>query len=138
MAYMSKEKKAVIAAALKGIIPSGWKWSLRINDHSTLVLTIAAAPIDLVAASLRIENATRARNGEPMLRATYTDLNPYYLGNYFSGDLLALFERIKAAMNTGNWDRSDSMTDYFDVGHYIGLYLGRWDKPFRVLAKEAA
>jgi hypothetical protein len=34
-------------------------------------------------------------------------------------------------MNTGNWNRSDIMTDYFDVGHYIDLTFGTWDKPFQ-------
>ena len=31
-------------------------------------------------------------------------------------------------MNVGNHDNSDPMTDYFDVGWYISVNLGRWDK----------
>src|SRR5690606_40972107 len=41
-----------------------------------------------------------------------------------------VMERIVAALNTGNWDRSDIQTDYFDVGHYVDLRIGTWDKPF--------
>ena len=52
----------------------------------------------------------------------------------FSGDLLATFEAICAAMNLGNHDNSDPMTDYFDVGHYISISIGAWTKPFKVVA----
>jgi hypothetical protein len=34
------------------------------------------------------------------------------------------------ALNCDNYDNSDSMTDYFDVGHYVDLNIGKWDKPF--------
>jgi hypothetical protein len=36
-------------------------------------------------------------------------------------------------MMTGNHDRSDSQTDYFDVGWYIEIQFGQWDKPHRTL-----
>ena len=42
MAYVSKEKKQKIAAALKTVMPKGWRWSLAINHGSTLILTIAS------------------------------------------------------------------------------------------------
>lgn len=31
-----------------------------------------------------------------------------------------------------NHNRSDSQTDYFDVGHYTSINLGSWNKPFVV------
>jgi len=37
-------------------------------------------------------------------------------------------------MNEGNHDNSDIMTDYFDVGWYISVRLGKWDKPYVVNA----
>jgi hypothetical protein len=33
-------------------------------------------------------------------------------------------------MNIGNHDRSDSQTDYFDVGFYTDISIGRWDTPY--------
>lgn len=53
MAYVSKEKKQKIAAALKTVMPKGWRWSLAINHGSTLILTIASAPVDLMAEAMR-------------------------------------------------------------------------------------
>lgn len=133
MAYVSKECKQSAAAALKAAIPKGWRWSLSVRNHSTLVLTIASAPVDLHANRA----AARAALGlEP--RAAHNDVNTYWLAEQFTGDVLATMEAIKAAMNIGNHDRSDSMTDYFDVGWYTEVVLGRWNKPFVVTAPKAA
>jgi len=33
-------------------------------------------------------------------------------------------------MNIGNFDKSDAQTDYFHVGWYMSVNLGKWDKPY--------
>jgi len=33
-------------------------------------------------------------------------------------------------MNIGNFDKSDVQTDYFHVGWYMSVNLGKWDKPY--------
>lgn len=52
MAWMNHERKAALAAGLKKVMPKGSKYSLAVRHHSTLVLTISKAPIDMVAHSL--------------------------------------------------------------------------------------
>lgn len=126
MAYMSQEKKATIAAELKKVIPSSWKWSLAVRHHSSIRLVISAAPIDLIGEHIKNEYITG--------KETYLQLNEYHLEHAYKGELLAIFTKIKEALNIGNWDKSDIMTDYFDVGHYVDLHIGRWDKPFQVLS----
>jgi hypothetical protein len=37
-------------------------------------------------------------------------------------------------MMVGNHDKSDVMTDYFNVGWYIDINIGKWDKPYKVAA----
>ena len=132
MAYMNQEKKARIAATLKTVIPPTWKWSLGVRNHSTIVLTIASAPVDLCAESLRVYNDSyRAqRDGEKTAPDAAFDLNPYHPDLSFDGELLETFKKILAALNLDNYDRSDAMTDYFDVGHYVSVSIGRWNKPF--------
>jgi phenolic acid decarboxylase len=44
MAYVNQEKKAKI---LKKVMPKGWKYSLAVRNHSTIVCTIKSAPVDL-------------------------------------------------------------------------------------------
>lgn len=129
MAYMNQEKKAAIAADLKTVIPSEWKYSLSVRHHSTIVLTIASAPFELIKAmkpSQWFDPAT----------ATWIDVNPYHYREHFADECVAdVFDRIFAALNKGNHDRSDSHTDYFDVGWYVEVCLGRYNKPFVCTAK---
>jgi hypothetical protein len=49
-------------------------------------------------------------------------------------DITAIFEKISDALNLDNFDKSDSMTDYFHVGHYVDINVGKWNKPFKVVA----
>jgi hypothetical protein len=32
--------------------------------------------------------------------------------------------------NQWNWDKSDPMTDYFDINYYFNFSVGKWDKPY--------
>jgi hypothetical protein len=42
-------------------------------------------------------------------------------------------QEIMPLMNAGNHDRSDIQTDYFDVGWYVDVNIGRWDRPYQVI-----
>jgi len=121
MAYMNQEKKRKIAAELKKAIPSDWKYSLGVDNHSTIVLTIQSAPVDLLS-SIEDSDSNHDR--------TYLQLNHYYPQNRYEGAVLQTMRAIIKALNLDNYDRSDSMTDYFDVGHYVNINIGRWNKPF--------
>lgn len=116
MAYMNQEKKAKIATKLKEVVPKSWKYTLGVRHHSSIVMTIKSAPVDL-------------SNGKG-----YVQVNTYYPDSYYSGKTLQTIRDIISALNEGNHDRSDIMTDYFDVGWYVDLNVGRWDKPFVVSA----
>lgn len=120
MAFMNQEKKAAIVAELKKVMPKDWKYSLRVKHHSSITLTILSAPVDLIGLHAQKSQWT---NG-------YIQLNQYYLERQYSGDVLAVLTAIRGAMNTGNWDKSDIQTDYFNVGHYAYIHIGKWDKPF--------
>jgi len=37
-------------------------------------------------------------------------------------------------MMIGNHNNTDLMSDYFDVGWYISINVGKWDKPYEVTA----
>lgn len=121
MAYMNQERKSILAAALKKVVPTGWKYTLAVRHHSTIVMTITEAPVDLIAEI----NAS----GQPRDAVGHTSINPYRFDKAF-GPSLPTIKAIFAALNTGNHDNSDVMTDYFDVGWYVDVNIGRWDKPF--------
>jgi hypothetical protein len=121
MAYMSQEHKAEIAKLLKEVVPKDWKYSLKVHHHSTLICTVWSAPVDVLGLV------------EPPLRSeTHYNVNTYWYKDHIKDEALReQVGKIIDAMNQGNWDRSDHMTDYFDVGHYIDLTFGNWEKPFQ-------
>lgn len=125
MAYVNQQKKAKITAALKNAVPKGWKYSLAVRHHSTIVMTIRSAPVDLLKiACSKYQTPDRE----------YTEVNNYHLNHHFEGELLDTFGNILKALNTDNFDESDSQIDYFHVGHYVNLRIGAYDKPFKVAA----
>ncbi|OCX76816.1 hypothetical protein A6O26_20755 [Acidithiobacillus thiooxidans] len=124
MAIMTQEKKATIATELKKFMPKDWKYSLSVRHHSEIVMIIRSAPIDLLEAS-GLAGDKECRVSRYFRPAELFPKNP---------ELAELFGKIKDALNLGNYDKSDVMTDYFDVGHYVDLRIGKWDKPFQIAA----
>lgn len=121
MAYMSQEHKAQIAALLKPVMPKDWKYSLKVENHSSIICTVRSAPCDVLG-----------KAGVELHGRAFYDVNPYWYKDHIQDpELREVVGKIIDVLNTGNWNRSDIMTDYFDVGHYIGLTFGTWDKPFQ-------
>lgn len=127
MAYVSKEKKQKIAAALKTVMPKGWRWSLAINHGS-----IASAPVDLMAEAMRVYNDSYRADRDGKMTAPATHMQADCSPEMYFDSSLDLFRAIRAALNIDNYDNSDIHTDYFDVGHYTHINIGRWNKPFVV------
>ncbi len=120
MAYMNQEKKVKIAAALKKVVPADWKYTLGVDNHSTIVMTITSAPVNLLA---------KAQANSEYVKDNF-QVNQFYPEKSFDGRTLETVMKILDALNLNNHDNSDIMTDYFDVGHYVNLNIGRWNKPF--------
>ena len=57
-------------------------------------------------------------------------VHEYHYQSHYDGTALAFLSEVIPAMGIGNHDRSDSQTDYFDVGWYVHVNIGKWDKPF--------
>ena len=137
MAYMNQERKALIVAALKAIPEiADWKYSLRVRNSSTIVMNIRQADMDLLE-GWRIGGYQAWSNDNANPSVTNAQVNNYYLDRQFEGKRLEVMTKVVAALNLralgeegGNWDKSDSMTDYFNVGWYVDVNIGQWDEPF--------
>jgi hypothetical protein len=118
---MSQEKKAKIAPAVKAILKKyNVKASLAVRNHSTLVLNVKQGPIDFVKDFGNPEDA--AKFG--------IQVNPYWYHEHFVGESKEFLTEVITAMNVGNHDRSDIQSDYFDVGWYVDVNIGKWNKPY--------
>lgn len=118
MAYFTKEDKAVVAAKLKEFMPAGWKYSLSVKDDSIVKMTISEAPLNL----------------EDITTEEYLDVNTRHASKQFANDQHKdLIVKIIEALNTDNYNESDSQSDYFDVGHGVELSFGTYKKPFKTV-----
>ena len=113
MAYMNQEKKKTLAPKIKEILKKhNMKGTLSVDNYSTLNLNLKSGSIDFG-----------------------TDrINEYWYKDHFSDnpEALAFLSDVIPAMNNGNHDNSDIMTEYFDVGWYVSVNLGRWVKAYIV------
>ena len=117
MAYITTEQVKEIRNNIKVKFPTkkGWKFSVRRNHYSEISVEIMKSPIDLL-------DGENHSNG-------YIQVNSFYPENYKHGNI---FETITKIAMDGNFDKSDIMTDYFHVGWYYSLSVGKWDKPFEL------
>jgi hypothetical protein len=131
MAYMSQEKKAKIAPKVKSILKRfGVKGSLAVRNHSTLVLNIKSGTLDFIGDyNNTIQNDRSPWRG--VAAQTYIQVNTYHYRDHFGDKTIKRFlDEVIRAMNVGNHDNSDSQTDYFDVGWYVDVNIGKWNKPY--------
>ena len=113
MAYMSQEKKKALMPNIKAVLKKyNMKGSVSVKDHIALVVTLSAGAIDF------------------NLSGGYEQVNPYYIREQYPEKAAQFLTELKAAMNDGNHDKSDPQIDYFCVGWYITIHIGRYDKHY--------
>lgn len=134
MAFMNQERKAEIAKNLKTVVPKDWKYTLKVDHHAVIVMTIRRGPESL----MMVPSHWETLRPDPQYIETglsekpYRSINVYHWRDAFIPELHETIGKIMAALNNGNWDKSDVMTDYFNVGWYVELHIGDWDKPFEI------
>jgi hypothetical protein len=139
MAYMSQEKKKELAPKIKTVLKKyGMKGTIGVNNHSTLVVKIKEGKLD-VFGNYNAKNLEDHPDGldhygmEITHASDCMNVNPYWLDSNYTGEVLEFLKELVTAMNDGNHDNSDIMTDYFDVGWYIDINIGLWNKPYKLL-----
>ena len=132
MAYMNQEKKAIIASKLKPVFKKyGVKGSLKVNNHSTIVLTVKSGKIDFIKNyNSTVENRPGGfRNGSAAEK--YLNINPYWYHEHFSGKSKEFLTEALAALKGADWyDESDGSIDYFNTAYYVDINIGKWNKPY--------
>jgi hypothetical protein len=135
MAYYSQDKKAVAGPKIKALLKKyGLKGSLSVRSNSTVILTIKSGKIDFIGDINRTCGADQyqvQRGFQPITRGC-SDVNPYHYKSHHSGKALAFITEAMSILNSGNHDNSDIMTDYFDVGWYTAIKIGKWNAPYIV------
>jgi len=137
MAYMSQENKKSLAPEIKAICKKyNVKATLAMRHMSTLILNIKSGEIDFLGPYNENLKRDCELRGVEYTPATHIDLLPWWAERaYGPGKIVDFTKEVWAAMHKGNHDNSDVMTDYFDVGWYVDISVGQWDKPYILEAK---
>lgn len=133
MAYMDQKKKALIAPAIKALLNAyNLKGSLSVDNHSTLNLNIKSGKLDFIGDFNDIQ-MTRP-DWQRIVAKGSLSVNTYCVEDHYSGEVKDfLVKAINALKSAGWYDNSDIMTDYFDVAYYFRIYVGKWDRPYKLL-----
>lgn len=132
MAYMSQERKAQLAPAIKAALNKyGLKASIAVRHHSTLVVNIRAGRLDFIRNYNETVNNVRGHLlPSDRLAQGSLSINPYWYQDHFTGECKNFLVELFQAMNAGNHDRSEIQYDYFDVGWYTDVNIGNWNRPY--------
>ena len=137
MAYFNQERKQQKSPAIKAILKKyGVKGSLAVRNHSTFVLNIKSGSIDFIENYIKTDANKHYGNKMSQDQIDYIrnnkalDVNPYWYQEHYTGKALSFLKEVFKAMNAGNHDNSDIQTDYFDVGWYVDVNIGQWNKPY--------
>lgn len=136
MAYVSKEMKAKAAPVIKALLKKyGLKGSLSVRNHSTLTLTVSQGAIDFIGNfNSTCQRQPRYNDRQFIPAEKSIQVNTYWAHEHFSGKAAEfLGKAIQALKGPDYFDESDAMTDYFHCSHYIGINIGRWDKPYALV-----
>lgn len=129
MAYMNQERKKALSTGIKSVFKKyGVKGTIAVRNHMVLVANIKSGPIDFIGNyNKTVDSKYHAASGN-------IDVNPYWFQDHFSGRAKDFLKELFSAMNEGNHNNSDIQTDYFDVGWYVDVNIGNWNKPYTLEA----
>lgn len=112
MAYFSQEMKKTVAPKIKEVLKKyDMKGSLCVRNHTSVVFTVKSGPIDFGTSSS-------------------ITVIPARIGMEFNGKARDFLNEIYTILMDGNHNDSDPQTDYFDVGWYVDIHIGDWDKEY--------
>jgi hypothetical protein len=133
MSYMNQERKAELAPGIKSVLKKyGVKGTIGVRDHSTLVVNLKGGKLNILENWYQTATKYSEVNnyGDKIERREYLDVNHHWIDEGYSGQVKEFLNELKDAMMVGNWDRCDIRTDYFDIGWYIDINVGQWNKPY--------
>lgn len=131
MAFISQQDKKTLAPAIKAVFKKyGLKGTIGIKNNMTLCANVSAGRLDLIGAAAQVGNFRSSGyyqgNAYGATNEKYKDINI---------DIFNFYEDLKKAMRGALWfDKSDIMTDYFHTAYFMDINIGRWNKPYKLLA----
>ena len=114
-----------MAPHIQKVLKEYWlKWTLSVRNYSSVVLTISSGPIDFEKSYVwRWEHHYR--------------VNENYIEDHYEWSAKDCLIKLRKILwwfyewsKEKNYNNSDIMTDYFDVGWYIDIQIGKRDESY--------
>lgn len=119
MAYITTEQVSQVRKEIKEAFGKEFKFSVTRQNYSSIDIALMKSPFEF------------AFNSEYAQEKQYAQLNHFHLDNEgFTQEQVDMFKKVTEIAMKGNFDKSDSQTDYFHVGWYFHLAIGKWNKPY--------
>jgi uncharacterized protein (DUF1697 family) len=114
MAYITSEEAKEIRENVKKAFPSkdGYKFSITVKNYSSLNVVILQSPFEFENNRKDGYSIRGGRSGEN------------------TKEEIEFIEKLNSILNKNNYDNSNSMIDYFDVGYYVFVTLGKYNKEY--------
>jgi hypothetical protein len=143
MAYMDKEHAARIRNRLKEALPAkdGWRFKCAISSGKLgIEVTLMQGPVALMAYQYDSRSmdpempatAAQARAAGRTVEVNCGGVNHYWYAEHYTPETVDALRKMIDATMAEHWDKSDSMTDYFNCAFYPHFGIGEWDKPYKV------
>lgn len=146
MAFVNQELKKRIKAGIDEYLANvkdiKLSYTFSVVHNTTLIMNIRSANVDLIE---HIVNDFDTKDGvdlrvwqeriDAIRKYRQYDISKDY-DFFFIKDkrINEVISKLYELINIENYDNSDTMTDYFNVGYYSHITIGKWDKPFIVKA----
>ena len=137
MAYISteqvEEKRKLINQLCKKY---GVSATVSGSNSIKITVTIRSGVIDFLdnhIETLRHDitnNQQHIENAKWYTNRGYLPVNRYRVKNSFSGIALIFMNELLDIVETGHYDNSDPMSEYFDVAWYIEITIGKLSKAY--------
>ena len=141
MAYITQEMKKELAPAIKSVLKKfGVKGTISINHNTSLNVNIKEGDIDFIGiynaeAKKQVERGNISWYGRKITTGHYQE-NPYRVYEPYDRELSIVekfINELQVAMRgTMYYNNDDIMTDYFDSAYFMGINIGKWNKPYKL------
>ena len=141
MAYITQEMKKELAPAIKSVLKKfGVKGTISINHNTSLNVNIKEGIVDFIGifnadVKALVDRGDISGFGRQINEGYYQE-NPYRVYEPYDRELTSVEKFVNelqiAMRGTMYYNNDDIMTDYFDSAYFMGINIGKYDKPYKL------
>lgn len=129
MAFFTQAMKAERAPAIAKLAKEyGVKLSMKVDNGKSFVVTLLSGSIDFMNDYNETRKVTRWYQNPQVQDYVQLSNHCNFAENFSNNKAIEFLTKLTDIAMQGNFDDSDLMTDYHNVGFYFNLHIGKWNK----------